>query len=99
MQGILTILEAEVEESRWDELQQIYTNETANIPEDIRQTFLVQSKSQPRNWQIITHWRSQADLDTMRATVDVPVAVRIFQTVGATPQLNIWNIAVQQAGR
>jgi hypothetical protein len=93
MPEVITILEASVEPARWEELQSIYEKETQNIPLSIRQTFLMQSQSRPNMWwRVVTHWRSQADLNEMRATESVPVAVRIFRSVGAEPQLEIWDI-------
>jgi hypothetical protein len=97
MKAVITILEAEVEESQWPMLEKTYRNETVDVPESILQTFLLQSRSEPRRWQIVTHWRSQADLDKMRANVAVPVGVRIFRSVQAEPKLVLWDVRVRQS--
>jgi heme-degrading monooxygenase HmoA len=68
---VITVLEAKVKEENWRVLKETYAKETANISEaeGIHQTFLVQSKSRPKTWRIITHWRSREDLDQMRQAV------------------------------
>lgn len=91
---VLTILDAEVDESKWASLKQTYEREVTSLPPSIHQSFLIQSKQNLREWRIVTHWRSQADLDAMRATTDVPVAVRIFRSVEATPVFSSWDVAV-----
>lgn len=98
MDEVITVSEAEVDKSKWKLLKQTYIAETANIPDTIKQTFLIQSQNQPLKWRIMTHWHSQAALDQMRATEAVPTAVRIFKTVNVIPQLDIWNSEVHQNG-
>lgn len=96
---VITILEAEVEEKNWQTLKDVYDQETTTLPESVVQTFLIQSQDQPFLWRIVTHWRSQKDLDNMRQTVEVPTGVRIFQSAGASPRLEIWNIAARAVGK
>lgn len=91
MKEVVTILEAEVEQSNWTLLEITYKKETNNIPESIKQTFLLHSQKEPLRWRIVTHWRSQNDLDQMRASEEIPVAVRIFQAAHAKPSLEIWD--------
>ncbi len=93
---VLTILEATVAEDQWKTLQSIYAERTSEIPKSIVQTFLLQSQYEPTAWRIVTHWRSQEDLDAMRASGETPLAVQIFKQVGATPQLGIWEVAVHR---
>src|SRR5437762_11139311 len=81
MDEVITILEAKVDKDKWQLLKETYAKETEKIPEIIKQTFLIQSQHHPHNWRIMTHWRSHSDLEQMRATVKVPVGVRIFQSV------------------
>lgn len=96
MDEIITIVEAEVEEVKQPLLEKKYSEQSMNLPEGITQTFLLQSQRDPQRWRIMTHWRSQQDLDQMRASTDTPVAVMVFKAVGATPQLDIWKSKVHQ---
>ncbi|MDP4198990.1 MAG: hypothetical protein Q8922_06535 [Bacteroidota bacterium] len=91
---VLTILDAEVDESKWALLKQTYEREVTGLPPSIHQSFLIQSKQEPRLWRVVTHWQSQADLDEMRATTEVPVAVRIFRAAQAEPVFSSWDVAV-----
>jgi hypothetical protein len=77
-------------------LDEAYRRETADMPADIYQTFLIQSASQPTTWCIMTHWRSQKDLDNMRRSTDIPLAVRMFQAAGAKPSLGIWKVVTHR---
>lgn len=82
---VITILDAEVDENNWAMLEDAYRQETADMPADIYQTFLIQSASQPTMWRIMTHWRSQEDLDNMRRSTDIPLAVRCSRRRGQSP--------------
>jgi quinol monooxygenase YgiN len=93
---VVTILDGEVTENNWQALKDAYTEETANIPDGIHQTFLIQSQNQPTLWRIMTHWRSQDDLGHMRQTEKIPPAVRIFQAAEAKPSLGIWRVEMHR---
>ncbi len=96
---VLTVLTADVEEKSWQVLKDAYEKETSLVPEEIYQTLLIQSKTNRNSWQILTQWRSQEDLDKMRQSTSVPLAVKIFRTAGANPVLGIWDISVQQVNK
>ena len=96
---VVIILDAEVLEDNWQRLQAAYIKETTQIPEGIYQTFLTQSQSQPTKWRIMTHWRSQEDLDKMRQTEETPPAVRVFQAADAKPDLGVWNIKTHKVNK
>ena len=96
---VITILDAEVEESNWEILKETYKSETSNMPEGIHQTFLIQSKDSPTSWRIMTHWHSQEDLDKVRNSPETPPAVRVFQAANAKPQLVVWNIETHKVNK
>jgi len=96
---VITILDAEVDEKNWDVLKRAYEEETAAMPDEIRQTFLIQSKSKPTSWRIMTQWRSQDDLDEMRRTTPIPAAFRIFNKAGANPSIGVWRIEIQKMNK
>lgn len=96
---VVTILDAEVTENNTRALKDAYAKETASIPESIHQTFLIQSQNQPTQWRIMTHWRSQEDLDHMRQSEETPPAIRIFQAAKAKPSLGIWNIEIHRVNK
>lgn len=92
---VVTIVDADVEETNWETLKETYRDETLHIPDVIIQTFLIQSQMKPNSWRIMTAWRSQEDLDYMRKTTPVPLAIRIFKKANAEPILGIWDVLVQ----
>lgn len=96
---VITILDAEVKESNWENLQEAYRKETLSMPDGIHQTFLIQSKDSPTSWRIMTHWRSQEDLDKVRNSPKTPPAVRVFQAANAKPQLVVWNIEIHKVNK
>lgn len=98
MNEVITILEASVGKEKWDTLIESYETETRDVPPSIRQSSLIQSKQNPNLWRIITHWRSQQDLDQMRSSGETPTGVIVFNTVGADPSLEIWDTKIQQIG-
>lgn len=94
---VITTLEAEVKQELWEKLTEAYHARTREIPESILESYVVQNQATPTNWKIITVWRSQVDLDAMRATGETPTGVLIFQEAGAKPKLSIFSVA--QAAR
>ncbi|HEY5549602.1 MAG TPA: antibiotic biosynthesis monooxygenase [Candidatus Saccharimonadales bacterium] len=96
---VITILDAEVKENNWGTLKEAYRSETSGMPEGIHQTFLIQSQDTSTYWRIMTHWRSQEDLDKVRNSPETPPAVRVFQAADAKPQLALWNIEIHRVNK
>lgn len=96
---VITILDAEVTEKNWQALKDGYAKETVNMPDGIHQTFLIQSQDHPTKWRIMTHWRSQEDLDHMRQTEETPPAVRVFQAAQAKPSLGVWRVETHRVNK
>lgn len=90
---VITILEAEVKQELWEKLKQAYQARTREMPKHIVQSYVVQNQTSPTIWRIITIWRSQEDLNAMRASGKTPTGVLIFQDAEATPKLSIFDVA------
>ena len=45
-------------------------------------------------WQIVTVWRSRADLDEYLASVSEPFATGLFRKVGGTPDVAVFEVVV-----
>lgn len=93
---MMTVLEALVDPSRADDLMSEYRAGTSQLPPEIRTTFLVRDTRDARRYRIVTVWTSQAALEAMRASGVTPKGVQIFQAVGATPELSVYEVLVQQ---
>ena len=92
---VMTILDARVPESRWDDLRSAYGEATGGadgLEPGLISTFLVQSASDREAWRILTVWESRAALDAMRAA-GPPRGPMIFRSAGAEPALSIWEVA------
>lgn len=95
-QMVMTVLEASVEASRIGELERAYRESTSEVSPDIVETFLARDRNAPALFRIITVWTSREALDKMRGTGVKPKGVQIFESVGATPKLRIFDIVANQ---
>ena len=86
------MLEAEVDEKKWDTLQKAYRAIKEQRPQPMPlQSFLLQMKGNPTCWQIITVWESMEVLQQMRSSGKTPAGVLIFRKAGAEPALSMFE--------
>ncbi|MBI2607457.1 MAG: hypothetical protein HYW51_01385 [Candidatus Doudnabacteria bacterium] len=92
MNKIITILEAKVNEQKWDILQNAYRavkeNQSGPMP---LQSFLLQMKEEPTLWRIISVWESIEVLQKMKSSGETPAGVLVFREAGADPTLSIFE--------
>ncbi len=88
---VLTILEAQVKPEYWEKLESIYKEKTRNVPQEIVQTYLVQSSSDRSIWRILTFWLSREALEAMRKA-STPEGVLMFRSVSAEPALSVFEV-------
>jgi quinol monooxygenase YgiN len=93
---VMTILEAIVARDRIEDLERAYREGTETLPPELVETFLVRDTQNETLFRIITVWVSRAALEQMRATVDKPKGVQIFEAAGATPTLMILDVVAHQ---
>ncbi len=90
---IITMLEAVVDHDRTHLLEDEFRRATADLPEDILESFLLRG-TEGGTWRIVTVWSSAAALQAMRRTAEVPEGVRMFRSAGAEPTLSIFEVPV-----
>ena len=92
MNKIITILEAEVSEEKWDTLRNAYRDVKAKqlAPMPL-QSFLLQMKENQKIWRIITVWESMEVLQKMRSSGETPPGILIFREAGTEPTLLIFE--------
>jgi heme-degrading monooxygenase HmoA len=95
---VVTMLEARLSEEQGHALAERYRQAVNDLPEQIAETFLL-SGVRDDLWQIVTVWRSEADLDAYRTSVDLPEGVRQFRSIGAAPSLGVFSVVVHAANR
>ena len=89
---IMTVLQANIEPENWLALQDAYKAGTRHLPEQMIESFLVQSNEDPTLWRGIAIWRSRAEFEEYRHTVDTPGGIWMFRSAGAEPNLTIFNV-------
>lgn len=91
---VMTILEAHVPADRWEGMQEAYEAATGDLPAQMVQTFLLHSTGEPTLWRMASVWKSRAELEEYRRSVETPGGVLLFRSVGIEPALSIFNVAV-----
>lgn len=69
---MMTVLEAQVDLDRADDLVREYREGTSQIPPEILQTSLVRDARDATRYRIVTVWKSEAALQAMRASGITP---------------------------
>ena len=89
----MTVVEGHVAQERWAEFERVFAVEPR--PAALRQTFLLQSASDPTLSQTIGVWASRAEFEAYRQSVAVPGALAMFRAVGAEPSVRAFDVKDQ----
>jgi hypothetical protein len=95
---VITILEADVEHDRVGDLERAYRAETAALPPEIVETFLARDSHDDTKFRIMTVWQSRAALETMRASMEKPKGVQVFEAAGANAALSVLEVVAHVHG-
>lgn len=97
MEQIFTIVEALVEENKWDLLAEKYAAvDKTTLPSSLLSSHLVQDNNDKKVWRIITIWENLEAISAYRQSVETPEWILIFQAVNATPKLVINTIRLSK---
>jgi heme-degrading monooxygenase HmoA len=92
MSGVVTTVRARIAPERTAEVTGPFSEAVrAGMPER-RQTSLLRGDGDL--WQIVTVWRSRADLNAYLASVDEPFAHRLLRTAGGIPEVEIFELVL-----
>lgn len=91
---VITILKAHVPRDRISDLEHAYREGTGTLPPEIVETFLVRESSDASQHRIVTIWTSKEALEKMRASLDKPKGVQMFEAAGVTPELSVLDVVV-----
>ncbi len=95
--NILTMVTAEVDESRAPELIAAYRTLLAEgLPDGLLETRLLGDGQ--GHWAIHSLWRDRAALDAMRASGEPPAAPTLFRRFSAEPALTVMPVLAESAG-
>lgn len=89
---VVTVVEAHIPGDREADLVTAYEGATKrDLPPPIVETFLLHAVDSDK-WRIATVWRSKEELDSYRASVETPEAVKMFRAAGAEPSVAIFDV-------
>src|SRR5215211_6054207 len=92
-----TMLKGGVDDARERDLRSAWDERTSgDLPTGLVESYLMHSDD--GKWRIVTLWESKEFVMAMRATVEKPTAILIFEQAGSRPSVSIWTVE-GRAGR
>ncbi|WP_075073155.1 hypothetical protein [Longilinea arvoryzae] len=89
---LLTILTGHVAKENRELLKERFARELHNPPQDLLQTFLIQSEDDPHCWQIISLWRNLEAYEKEHSGKIMEACVQMFCDAGSTPDRTIFHV-------
>ncbi|MEN6410165.1 MAG: antibiotic biosynthesis monooxygenase [Anaerolineaceae bacterium] len=83
---IYTILEGHVTSEKWEQLEEAYKRGIKTVPHQLVQSFLLQSKTDPDTWMVISLWRDEEEYNEAHKAGHTSVCVEMFHSVGVEPK-------------
>lgn len=87
---IVSMLEANVQEARTEELVSQFEASGESLPRAIVESFLLHDASSEM-WRIVAVWENEEALDGNRESVETPGGVLMFRSAGAEPSLSVFE--------
>ena len=93
----VTMVEGAVDDSREGDLRSAWDERAlGELPTGLVESYLM--RAEDGVWRIVTIWESKEAVMAMRAIVDKPTAILIFEHAGSRPSVSMWNVE-GRAGR
>jgi hypothetical protein len=93
----ITMVEGGVDDAREGDLRSAWDERTSgDLPTGLVETYLMHADDGV--WRIVTLWESKDAVMAMRATVEKPTAIWIFEQAGSRPSVSMWTVE-GRAGR
>lgn len=89
----VTILSGRVVEEDWNKLEEEYERTIRTGIHGILSSMLIQCQTEPKLWQIITTWESQADYNKAYDQHFGKLYLNLFVDAGTIPQRNEYNVS------
>lgn len=90
---ILTIAEGKIPISKTNEFEKTFRlAKKEALPTGLITSSLLKNTNTLGTYRIQTAWENQEALEKMRSTTQTPKAIEIFQSVGVTPTLEIYEL-------
>lgn len=91
---VITVLEARVPAERLGDVEAVFREGMANLPPEVVESYLVKDTKDTSLYRLNTVWRSRQALEAMRTSGLRPKGVQMFEAVGASPTLSIFEVIV-----
>jgi heme-degrading monooxygenase HmoA len=91
---VMTVLEAHVARHRVEDLERAWQEAAMALPPGLVESFLGRDARDETLYRIVTIWASREVLEEMRAAVEKPKGVQMFEAAGATPTLSVLDVVV-----
>lgn len=89
---VLSVLEASVPASKWDELKASFRLATEMLPPQICEILLIQSVDDPLRWKVVTVWHVTHNNRQVEDSIRESGAAGIFRSIGIEPTQGLFNI-------
>lgn len=91
---VMSVLEARVPVDRLSDVERVFREGMSNLPPELVESYLVRDTRDPALFRLNTVWRSMEALQAMRQSGVKPKGVQMFEAVGATPSLSVFEVVV-----
>ena len=91
---VISVLESRVPQDRLGDVEKVFREGMANLPPEIVESFLVRDTRDASLFRLNTVWRSREALEAMRASGVKPKGVQMFEAVGGSPTLSLFEVVV-----
>lgn len=91
---VMSVLEARVPMDRLPDVERVFREGMAPLPPEIVESYLVRDIKDPALFRLNTVWRSMEALQATRQSGVKPKGVQMFEAVGATPTLSVFEVVV-----
>ena len=91
----MTVLEARVPAEQLANVDRVFGEGMRGAPPEIIESYLVRDTKDPSLFRLTTVWQSFEALMAMRQSGVKPKGVQMFEAVGATPALSVFEVVVR----
>jgi len=92
MSSVVSVVRARIAPERAAEVTGPFSEAVRSGMPERRQTSLLRGAGDV--WQIVTVWRSRADLAAYLASVEEPFARRLLRLAGGTPEVEVFDVVL-----
>jgi quinol monooxygenase YgiN len=90
---VMTISEGRVKPEKVGKLKEAYQKMVGgNMPSQVKEGFLVQSKNEPELWRLVGIWPSREVFEEYRRSVTTPAGIQMFREAGVEPKLELFEV-------